>query len=51
MTRGKHEKKKYRRIEFYSVLILIVISFMSVVYAEITGVDLNIIVEITSKIQ
>lgn len=51
MTRGKNEKKKYRRIEFYSVLILIVISFMSVVYAEITGVDLNIIGEVTSKIQ
>lgn len=51
MARGKREKKKYKRIEFYSVLILIVISFMSVAYAEISGVDLNITGGVSSEVQ
>jgi len=42
MRKGKHSKKGFKIIEIYSVLILIATLFMSVGYAVVSGVVLNV---------
>lgn len=51
MKKGKHERKKFKIIETYSVLLFIAILFMCIGYAEISGVLVNITgtVEATSQ--
>lgn len=51
MKEGKHARKKFKVIEVYSVLILIATLFMSIGYAKISDVLLNITgtVEATSQ--
>lgn len=51
MKDGKHTKKKFKIIEIYSVLIFIVTLFMSIGYAQISDVLINITgsIEATSQ--
>lgn len=51
MKEGKHKRKKFKIIDKYSVLIFIVVLFMSIGYAQISDVLLNITgtVEATSQ--
>ena len=51
MKKGKHERKKFKIIETYSVLLFIATLFMCIGYAEISGVLVNITgtVEATSQ--
>ena len=51
MKKGKHEKQEFKKIEMYSLLILIVTLFMSIGYAKISGRVLNIEGKVTAVAQ
>ena len=51
MKVGKHERKKFKVIEMYSVLIFVVTLFMCIGYAEISSTCINITGTIKSRAQ
>ena len=51
MEKGKHERRKVQIFEKYSVLILIATLLMSIGYAEITGIDMQVATNVETTAQ